>query len=321
MDTPKGPYVLRKLLDHSPSATASRARRIGTSQQYPEYQVLVIRHLTSSDFPYQVPVLEEPSESPSPYVTEGETAWVLYRFIEGHRHHQPSAASQANDIGRLVAHFARALAPRDLGTVAGRFVRNLFDIPDTTRRLSTTAHWLATRHNLPHIRSAILEFIDEILNTYAAISASEIAAVRSLPRATIYNDWHPWNIVNRSGKICGLIDFDGVVEGPRIVDFQNALTYALASEEFRPRHELVRAFARGYGRVWPLSNSERGLVYAVMLDRVAWMIANLIEDVCGESRDEGQEVTIREALAIRLIRLFSWLRNDRDRITRDLRVE
>ena len=160
-----------------------------------------------------------------------------------------------------------------------------------------------------------------MLKAYNAISASDIAAVRKLARTTIYNDWHPWNIVNRFGKISGLIDFDGVVEAPRIVDFQNALTYALASEEFRPRHELVSELVSGYCRVLPLSSSERGLVYPVMLDRIAWMIANLIEDVCGESRAQGEGVTLREGLAIRLILLFIWLRDHRDRIARDLRVE
>ena len=321
IDAPSGLHVLRKLLDHSASATASRARVIGTSQEYLHYQVMAIRHLSSSAFPYEVPVLLKPSDSSSPCVGEGGTAWILYRFIEGDRHHQPSAASHANEIGALVGHFSRALATLHLGTLEGRYVLKLFDIPNTTRRLSASARRLSARRDLARIRSALLENIDNMLDAYTAIPASEIAAVSTLARTTIYNDWHPWNIVNRSGKIHGLIDFDGVVEAPRIVDFQNALTYALASEEFRPRHELVSAFASGYCRVLPMSSTERGLIYPVMLDRIAWMVANLVEDVCGEARNQGEGITIREGLAIRLIRLFVWLRNHRDRITGDLRVE
>jgi Ser/Thr protein kinase RdoA (MazF antagonist) len=151
------------------------------------------------------------------------------------------------------------------------------------------------------------------VSAYMAILDPEIEDVRRLQRITVYNDWHPWNIiVNRSGTIHGLVDFDSVVEAPRIVDFQNALTYALIGKEFRPDHDVVAGFAKGYCDVLPLSSLERSLVFPVMLDRITWLIASILDEI----REKGTKG--KEDLAIRLIELFSWVRKRREQLLSDL---
>jgi Ser/Thr protein kinase RdoA (MazF antagonist) len=135
---------------------------------------------------------------------------------------------------------------------------------------------------------------------YSDIPSSQIEETRKLPQITVYNDWHPGNILYRWPRIRGLIDFDSLVEAPRIVDFQNALTYILIGGS-RPNPGLVTAFSRGYREILRLSPRERSLIYPVMLDRIAW----LVDDIIGEVRKAG--ASTRDTLAIRLIRLFCWI--------------
>jgi Ser/Thr protein kinase RdoA (MazF antagonist) len=303
-------HVLRKVVDESAHSTGYRFPAIGTPREYLQFQVMVIRHLASSEFPYEVPAIITQRSSPSYYVTDGESGWILYRFIEGRRHSQPSAAKQARAIGILAAHFDRVLATFELGTLQGRFTLKLLDIPGTAQQLSAGARLLSTRQGLTGLRKLLLDNIDHMLSAYTAISAPEVEDVRKLEKLTIYNDWHPWNIVNRSGVIHGLIDFNSVVEAPRIVDFQNALTWVLVSEKFRPNNEMVTAFTKGYCSVFPLSPRERALVYPVALDGIGRMVADNLTD---ETREKGQDQ--KDIIAIRLIRLFLWLTSHKEQVT------
>jgi Ser/Thr protein kinase RdoA (MazF antagonist) len=313
VETPSGMHVLRKVIDESAHSTGYRVPAIGTPAEYLQYQVMVMRHLASSDFPYEVPVILTQRNSPSYYVTDGESGWILYRFIEGRRHSQPSAANQARDIGILAGHFDRVLATFDLRTLPGRFPLKLLDIPGTAQQLCAGVRLISTRQDLTGLRKLLLDNIDHMLSAYTAISEPEVEYVRKLETLTIYNDWHPWNIVNRSGVIHGLIDFNSVVEAPRIVDFQNALTWVLSSEKFRPNHEIVTGFTKGYCSVFPLSPLERALVYPVMLDAIGRMVADNLID---ETREKGQYQ--KDGIAIRLTRLFLWLTSRREQITDDL---
>jgi glycosyltransferase involved in cell wall biosynthesis len=283
-----------------------------SDREYLEYQVMVVRHLASSDFPYEVPTIVNPGGSSSYFVANGGSNWLLYRFIEGGRHHQPSDFSQATDLGIFVAHYDRVIETFDSGAWPGRHTSKLFDIPGTIGRLYAGAQWISARQDLPNLRHALLDNIDAIVSACNVISGSEIEEAHRLQKVTIYNDWHPWNIVSRFGRIHGLVDFDSVVEAPRIVDFQNALTYALIGEEFRPDHDVVTGFVNGYCDVLPLSSLERSLVFPVMLDRIAWLITRILDEI----REEGTKS--KEGLAIRLIELFSWLREHRERFLSDL---
>ncbi len=96
------------------------------------------------------------------------------------------------------------------------------------------------------------------------------------------------------------------------MDFQNALTYALIGKEFRPDYGIFTGFVRGYCDVLPLSSLERALVFPVMVDRLAWLIGSVLEEI-REDRAKG-----KEPLAIRLVELFSWLREHREQLTGDL---
>ena len=51
-----------------------------------------------------------------------------------------------------------------------------------------------------------------MLRQIQQISRCEIDEVGRLPKSVIYNDWHRYNIVQKSGMIKGLIDFDSVIQ-------------------------------------------------------------------------------------------------------------
>src|SRR6185436_19885872 len=95
-----------------------------------------------------------------------------------------------------------------------------------------------------------------------------------------YNDWHRFNVIERRGKLVALIDYDSVVEAPRIVDVQNALTYVLLGTR-APDLRLAEAFLEGYAERIALSRRERSLLYPLLLDRMAALVA----DIVGEARD------------------------------------
>jgi Ser/Thr protein kinase RdoA (MazF antagonist) len=92
---------------------------------------------------------------------------------------------------------------------------------------------------------------------------------------------------------------------------QNALTYVLLSRRhFDPA--LVAAFSEAYASVFPLSSEEASLVRVVMLDRVIWLIADLLGQI------RRQRSRRRERMVIRLIRLARWLGDHGDRLTGEL---
>ena len=125
-------------------------------------------------------------------------------------------------------------------------------------------------------------------------------AVERLPAITAYDDWHRYNVLARSGTITGLIDYDSIVEAPRIVDVQNALTYVLTSTA-TPQWQLLAAFLDGYDGIAPLSHDEAALVYPVMVDRLGWFVGDVVDEICRTGR------SARETIAVGFMRLFAWM--------------
>jgi Ser/Thr protein kinase RdoA (MazF antagonist) len=202
-------------------------------------------------------------------------------------------------MGELVGHFDRSLESLDLGASTGHFVLPLFE-PGLAHRLEESVRWMSSHRNRSRLANEGIENLHSMQLAYSDIPSSQIEETRKLPQITVYNDWHPANILYRWPRIRGLIDFDSLVEAPRIVDFQNALTWVLIGKS-RPDPKLATAFSAGYRDVFPLSQLEVSLINDVMMDRVLWLIADIVDEmrVTGTSR--------RESLALILIKLSVWL--------------
>jgi len=280
VETARGRYVLREVVVAKP---------------YLEYELMVMGHLAASAFPYDVPAIVCTTTS-SQYLSDGGHHWVLCRFVEGTRGAPPSTRGRARSLGVLVAHYDRAIAPLDLGTARGRFRLPLFDGAPASAAVARAREHVRGRRVLHRLLADAAAPMTESLH----LAAESRTAVQRLPAITTYDDWHRDNVLERSGAITGLIDFDSIVEAPRIVDVQNALTYVLTSTA-TPEWPLLAAFLDGYESVAPLAPDETPLVYPVMLDRIAWLSADILDEICTTGR------STRERLAVAFLGLFVWM--------------
>jgi Ser/Thr protein kinase RdoA (MazF antagonist) len=282
VETARERYVLREVLIAKP---------------YLEYKLSVMEHLGASPFPYEVPTVVQTATS-SQYLSDGHRHWVLCRFVDGTRGSRRSTRERARSLGVLVAHYDRAIETLDLGTSKGRFRLALFDVAHTTTALARARERMHGGGGRVLRRLVVQEAT--AMADALHVAAAARTAVQRLPFITTYDDWHRYNVLERAGAITGLIDFDSIVEAPRIVDVQNALTYVLTSTA-TPQWQLLAAFLDGYESVAPLSRDEAPLVYPVMLDRVAWLTTNILDEICATGQSS------RESIAVALIRLFVWM--------------
>jgi len=273
------PYVLRKTEGQ---------------HAYLDYQIVVLRHLEKTNFPYATPRLMPTAANGAVYAETGdESRWILYPFIAGSRPGRFAVRRVRGDIAKLVARFDASAADIDLGARTGYYALTLFDREEVTQRL---AAW----EGMPQFQRVSRRAIASILDRYLTITEDEIAAVDALPKQTLYNDWHRWNLVADQGRVTGLIDFDSLVEAPRIVDVQNALGYVLMSA-IVPWGGVVPGFMRGYCEVSPLSSDELPLLWPVMIDRLAWLLSDEIARG-GSSRR-----------MFRILRVLHWMSKRRDK--------
>ena len=227
VETPTGPYVLRRSLG---------------GRNYLDYQVMVLDHLSRSAFPYAIPELVKPDDE-SYYIYDGRYYWMLYRFLRGSSAKRFWRFRQAGNVGSLVGDYHRAIETFDLGDMTGWFGLRSFEIDDVSQTLLGCARWLSEHQDRSELREVFLEHIDLILTAHQAVPSAEIAQYADLHRITIYNDWRLHNILTIGGRISGLIDFDAIIEAPRIVDVQNALTYILVSKN-QPDRSSISAFVK-----------------------------------------------------------------------------
>jgi homoserine kinase type II len=279
IETPTGRYILR---------------RITTGRAHVEHMLRVMEHLTAHGFPYDVPQIV-PTPDAARYVAEGPHHWILYRFVEGTRAAPLSTAARARSLGRLVASYDRTI--ETLEFEHGRFRLPLFDSEQVATTLTDATPSFQKRRGLA---TAFADHASAMIATLHTLLPASLATVAELPTITAYYDWHRFNIIDRGGALAGLIDYDSIVEAPRIVDVQSALTYVLLSKK-TPDLRLASAFLEGYSEFVRLSRRETSLVYPVWLDRIAWLVA----DIVGEVRRAG--TSTREPLGYALLGLFSWV--------------
>lgn len=274
-------------------------RRVRDERAYLDFQIAVMRCLAASGFPYEVPEVVRPSAG-ADRVERDDGTWLLLRYIHGDDAPEPTTREEARAVGVLVAEYGRAVTVADLAEYGQAFPLRLFETEAVAAVLSRSTGRVsgALGHELD-------EHVGALLEAYRDLPDSHVAAVDDLPRLAAYCDWHRYNRVVRAGRIQGLIDFDSLMWAPRVVDFQGALSYVMMSTP-EPSLLLIRAFAEGYGRVWPLTFAEAGLVPSLLLDRLLWLLADIVEDV--QAHGPG----FRDDLGARLIGCARWLTANED---------
>jgi Ser/Thr protein kinase RdoA (MazF antagonist) len=271
-------------------------RRIVGGRDYLSYQLDALAHLAQASLPVELPRPQATLDGARIH-DDGAVAWILYPFVDGAHPDLGAYRASAREVGVLVGRFDRAVATLDLGARTGSYRLALFDEKDILRKNGQPTG----SGRAGDIATAIEEFsLERILAAYDTILPAARDAVAALPLQTVYNDWHPRNMLARDGRIVGLIDFDSLVEAPRVVDVQNALGYLLMHCE-TPDQAVARSFLNGYESVAALSSREHSLVWLVMMDRLLWLTA----DILLEKQRKGRSA--RERLGRRALRLLDWL--------------
>ena len=226
-------------------------KRVPGSGEYLAYQLSVVRHLRDVKFPYLVPEFLPPLQAPSQtnfdWDDDGSNCWVLYRFIEDSKDSSLPVPEWAKEMGKVVASFGLSLRTYPIDR-PDNFSIDLFDRDYVTSTIANKENWTSAApdrwamQGLMHSRSHNL--VEELLT----IPQDDIDEIRSLTLTTVYYDWHSHNLLQRAGHICGLINFDSLIQAPRIVDLQNGLNYVLLLNQ--PR-DLLLPYCEAYGSVYP----------------------------------------------------------------------
>lgn len=285
-------------------------RQVCGDRAYLEYQLRVLQHLARLEFPYRVPH-PLPTRDGAPLVATAEGDWLLYRWIAGRPAPPPITTARAADFGRLVGETDRALASFALHDRSGYFRLPLFQGGGNAAVVTDATRWLAANHPQRRLTRALTADGQRILDA-AADAAYRADAIADLATPTIYDDWHRRNLLAHHGRIVGLVDFDSLVEAPRIVDLANALIHLLATVPLR-RIARLAAFAGAYGAVFALSAQEADLVTAAMLDRLVELLATTLASV--RASDAFGPTA---GLAAALVRLGGWLADRQPRVTATL---
>lgn len=110
-------------------------------------------------------------------------------------------------------------------------------------------------------RGAVKGILDRFVDTV-------LPALKTCPRQVIHNDANDYNVLlDAEGRVSGLLDFGDMVETARVVEIAVAGAYALIGTT--DPVETVGRLAGAYHAVNPISETEAGLIFDLVLTRYA----------------------------------------------------
>ena len=282
-------------------------RQAGTNRDYLEFQIFIINKLKTSTFPYATPQLI--ATEGSYYISYQDHLWLLYRFIEGSSL-KTIYNSQAHEMGRLVASYHQIAQTIDYSHL-GDFSLALFETERIKAIFQESTQTISGKKSCSPLEDLLAGSITSLLEAYNHISSADKRSIKHLEKIPIYNDWYSHNILSVQEKIIGLIDFDSLVVAPRIVDIQNGLFYAAATNQGLDLSKM-QAFIQGYCSVLPLSQFELSLIYPLMIERVATIISDLL------AQKNVKNNSAKDDILIFLIKALTWIIENKQSFTRHL---
>jgi len=160
---------------------------------------------------------------------------------------------------------------------ASKFPLTLFKTETVNSVLQEYVSSISVKKPRTHLEMLLLETVNPIIEAYSNIDVANREAIENLEKIPIYNDWHGNNILSIDKRIIGLIDFDSLTVAPRVVDIQNGLLYAAGTGDGINLSKL-EAFIQGYCSILPLSEFELSLTYSVMIDRITFIISEILTE-------------------------------------------
>ncbi len=199
-------------------------------------------------------------------------AYELFRFVVGERYDKsPDECARAGEVlGQLHRHAEHFDASSALSA-------SFHDSPSVRSALDHIAEAIA-RVTPTVNRSGLEALARELRVLYArAGDVIDLLGFRGLARGVVHGDWHPGNLIYRSGGVAAVIDFDSARAEPWITEVANGmLQFSIQGEggvsplawpdNLDPRR--MRSFFTGYltAAQRPPTQEERAMIPWMMIE-------------------------------------------------------
>lgn len=225
-----------------------------------EFQDGALLHLARAAPHVPVPRLvltRNGKESHTIQTVDGPRIMRLLTFLRGDLQYRTSAtARQSRNVGLALAQLGLGL--KDYG---GR--------PPCGKLMWDISHTLDLRAFTSFVGEERRKAVEAVLEEFEVA----LPSIRALKRRQIiHNDFNPHNILMQQdapSEVSGIIDFGDMVEAPLINDVAVALSYHLATDNWRER---AQAFLEGFIAVRPLEADEIELLPLLTRCRLAMSI-------------------------------------------------
>lgn len=248
-------------------------RNAGADLEWLTWQIAVLERLIKNNFPYSIPH-PLPGKSGNQYYLYKTDYWIFYQLIPGELLGFQPSMNQAFNVGRMVGEYHQAIRNLEHHSMF-EYELKLFEkstFSENMQAIFRTSAQFCFKD--PEIEQFI-QYAPLFQQAYDHILSSDILSIKNLPKLPVHYDLHGKNILCSGDRIVGLIDFDALGIGPRIIDFQNALIY-MSGGSHGIDLSKAKSFVDGYYSAWPLSVDEIELIYPLMIERLMTLVTQVI---------------------------------------------
>jgi Ser/Thr protein kinase RdoA (MazF antagonist) len=219
----------------------------GESTESVERDLDLLEHLAAAGLPVPRYI---PTAAGQRYIFDAGKPFWLSRQLPGHHFEQFRGSTGVEQVERLA-------------TPLGELHRVFVSAPNPQR--------------FPVFRDSGEELIGQLLARATPFDIDRLQRLRGaiisvalLPKQLIHRDYHRGNVLFTDEALAGFLDFDLVLQGPRLFDVCYCASGVL-SESFRePGYveywlTILEAIFRAYGRNASLSRQERSLAWSMLM--------------------------------------------------------
>lgn len=259
-----GPHVLPDGQGHTPRRLMLKISHPVETTEVADFQTQALLHLARHHPAQPVQRLLPTRDGAFSAVTSalGERPRVvrLFSYLEGLPMPQaPHSPGQQVNVAQTLARLDKALAGLPPQPAGQR--RLPWDIQHADSVRSLVALIAA-----PERRACVARALDRF--------ASHVQPrLKTLRRQAIHNDFNIYNLLVdplQPDRVCGILDFGDMVEGPLIDDVAVAASYQL--DETGDALQAIAEFARAYHAIHPLTPDELALLPGLIRARLAMVV-------------------------------------------------
>jgi len=261
------------------------------------YQLFLLKKLRDRKFPYEIPVAIKNRDKRYHFKLNKQVFFV-YNFINGATLNSNFTYDQAEQLGIMVGRYHNLIGKNFYRKNIRK--KGIFDLNYTIGSLLKTSSKIKKKYAGKVFNLESIDVIAKYLKF--KIKKKQINSYKKLKQVPCHSDWNGTNlIVNKSGKITGLIDFGGIHMEPKIFDFQNAILYAALSN-FRLDLTKIKKFCKGFFKKNKLTSEEINLIYPTMLADLAFTVSWIFEEKFKNKncRIPNWDIEVR-------LKIFNWL--------------